>query len=58
MEEITSTQNKVTPIEYLDQYKGLNLFFRAETLIQENPSIRNKVLEYCLSKEANSGLYK
>ena len=41
-------------LEYLSQYSGLSLFFRAEFICSSNSQWKVKVLEYCLKKEEKS----
>lgn len=44
------------PVEYLSQYRGMQLIFRAETIADRYPSQKKTVLEYCLTNESCSKL--
>ena len=44
-------------IEYLKQYSGLNLFFRAEHFIRNDHPQKNEIMRFVLGKEAESGLF-
>lgn len=50
-------EEEFTVIDYLKQYSGLNLFFRAEYFIRKKHPKLNEIVKFVLEKEANSGLF-
>lgn len=50
-------ETEFTIKDYLNQYSGLNLFFRAEHLIRQDHHQRKEILSFVLEKEADSGLF-
>lgn len=50
-------EEKIGWKEYLDEYRGLNLFYRAEHLIRDEFSGQKlEILQYCLQRESESKL--
>lgn len=43
-------------IDYLSQFSGMPLFFRAEAIAIRFPTLKKSALEYCIAKEADSKL--
>lgn len=43
-------------VDYLSQYTGMPLFFRAETIAERFPTMKKSALEYALAQEKDSKL--
>jgi hypothetical protein len=50
-------ETEFTITDYLDQYSGPNLFFRAEHLIRGDHPRKLDILKFVLKKEADSGIF-